>query len=134
FHLHGGKNCGEPYENIFIAKTKVSLLSYMNEAWNKDEVYKSCKFNIVDTKENTGDVYDDACVVCADGGDLMCCEDCNSTYHQVCMDMEVYDKLRENIVGKRNEVDGELMEQCFQTIQDRYTGIKIIPSVIYNCG
>ncbi|KAL7123514.1 hypothetical protein ACP275_01G109700 [Erythranthe tilingii] len=236
FHLHGGKNCDKPYENIFIAKTNVSLLSYMNEASNKAEVYESRKFNIVETKENTSDVYDDACVICADGGDLMCCEDCNSTYHQVCMDMEdvpegtwycpycvckfcakpadkndyllkcpqcekkyhwechqikeqrninlnsisiapfcersckeVCDKLREKIVGKRNQVDGgyswtllhhqiddnecgdqdkysttichsklavakELMEQCFQTIQDRYTGIKIIPSVIYNCG
>ncbi|KAL7160536.1 hypothetical protein ABFS83_01G102700 [Erythranthe nasuta] len=233
FHLHGGKNCDKPYENIFIAKTKVSLLSYMNEAWNKAEVYESRKFNIVETKGNASDVYDDACMICADGGDLMCCEDCNSTYHQVCMDMEglgtahivcanfvqnqlrkmityssdlnvrkdvnhwechqikeqrninlnsipiapfcdrsckeVCDKLREKIVRKRNEVDGgyswtllhhqiddnefgdqdkysttichsklavakELMEQCFQTIQDRYTGIKIIPSVIYNCG
>lgn len=88
--------------------------------------------------------------------------------------MKVCDKLRQSIVGKRNEVDDEgyswsllhqmddindgscgiyiednylrtichsklavarrLMEQCFQTIQDRYTGVHIIPSVVYNCG
>ncbi|KAI3469014.1 hypothetical protein Pfo_025677 [Paulownia fortunei] len=236
FHVHGGRNCDKPYESVFIAETKVSLLSYMIEAWNKPEEFQSHKFNVIETKGNASDFYDDACMICADGGDLICCEECNSTYHQVCMGMEdipeeswycpycvckfcgkpahqndyllncpqcekkyhwecyqmkeqrkmdlntipvapfckrsckeVCDKLAKSMVGKRNEIDEgyswtllhqmddgsgiyiddkymrtmchsklavarRLMEECFEPIQDRHTRIKVIPSVVYNCG
>lgn len=91
FHLHGGRiNWGDkPYESVFVAQTKASLFSYMIEAWNKPQEVECRKFNGVETKGKATDLYDDACMICADGGDLMCCEKCNSTYHQVCMDMEV---------------------------------------------
>ncbi|KAG8374664.1 hypothetical protein BUALT_Bualt10G0019500 [Buddleja alternifolia] len=236
FHLHGGRNSDKPYESIFVVKTKISLLSYMIEAWNKPEESELHKCNVIEIEGNASDLYDDACMVCADGGNLMCCEECNSTYHQVCIGLEdvpegswycpycvckfcakpaheddnlitcpqcekryhwechkmrehqkldlnrspvapfcernckkVYDKLIKSMVGKRNELDEgyswtllhqmdgdsemyiddkylrtichsklvvarRLMEECFEPIQDRHTKIKVIPSVVYNCG
>ncbi|XP_051114949.1 increased DNA methylation 1-like [Andrographis paniculata] len=85
FHLHGGRSCKKPYKNIFISDTNVPLLSYMAEAWNEPGESESHRFNAVEAR---GDIYDDACMVCADGGNLMCCEKCSSTYHQVCLGME----------------------------------------------
>ncbi|KAI3691608.1 hypothetical protein L6452_31405 [Arctium lappa] len=43
----------------------------------------------VKTKGSDGDIYDDACILCADGGNLICCEQCNSTFHAKCLGMQV---------------------------------------------
>ncbi|KAL8539876.1 hypothetical protein ACS0TY_001474 [Phlomoides rotata] len=240
FHVHNGgngRNCGRAYESTFIVETQVSLMGCMLEAWKNAEESQWHKFNRIETTLGDGsDIYDDACMVCADGGDLMCCDKCNSTYHPSCMDMEdvpedswhcpycvckfcekpaldndylfkcpqcakryhwechqmreskmdlnistiapfcersckkICDKLRKSMIGKINEIDGgyswsllhqmveefdvaytvdkyirvlchsklavarRLMEECFELIQDRYTKIKVIPAVVYNCG
>ncbi|XP_073120752.1 increased DNA methylation 1-like [Henckelia pumila] len=205
FLVHIGKNEEKPYENIYVAHNQASLLSCLVEAWNKPRESECHRFNMI-TESSAGDAYDDACMICADGGDLMCCEQCNSTYHQACMSMEmllcvdhwechfgvkekrnidlnvdtpspfcdrsckeVYEKLTRDMVGQRNELDEgfswtllhqmsdgfgmyisdkylrtmchsklgvarRLMEECFEPIKDRYTKIKVIPSVVYNCG
>ncbi|KAK9275952.1 hypothetical protein L1049_023227 [Liquidambar formosana] len=54
----GCSNRRKPYENIFVTRTGV------------------------------GDQHDDACVVCSDGGQLICCDRCPSTYHHTCAGME----------------------------------------------
>ncbi|KAI3828916.1 hypothetical protein L1987_03027 [Smallanthus sonchifolius] len=43
----------------------------------------------VTTKGFDDDGYDDVCILCADGGNLICCEQCNSTFHVKCLDMKV---------------------------------------------
>ncbi|KZV50814.1 hypothetical protein F511_09872 [Dorcoceras hygrometricum] len=237
FLIHGGRDGDRPYENIYASRTHDSLLSYLAEAWNKPGELELHRSNNIETQSTADDLHDDACMICADGGDLLCCEKCNSTYHQACMGMkdvpegswycpycvckvcanpankdddlltcpqcekkyhwechvemqdrrnfdlnvisqtpfcdrsckEVYDKLTRDMVGKRNELDEgfswtllhrwsdgfgmfigdtylrtmchsklgvarSLMEECFEPIKDRYTGIKVIPSVVYNCG
>ncbi|PIN13534.1 Histone acetyltransferase [Handroanthus impetiginosus] len=89
FLVHKGVICDKPYENVYLAyKKDFSLLYYMTKAWNKLEERKWRKMNVIETKDNASDFYDDACMICADGGILMCCEECNSTYHQVCMGVE----------------------------------------------
>ncbi|THF99402.1 hypothetical protein TEA_019128 [Camellia sinensis var. sinensis] len=40
-------------------------------------------------RQLASDKHDDACMICADGGSLLCCDMCSSTYHQDCMDMDV---------------------------------------------
>lgn len=89
FHVHGGRNCKKPYESIFLAKKQQSLFDCMIEAWNEPDESQYHKFNIIKAKSNAIDLYDDACMICADGGNLICCERCYSTYHQVCVGMEV---------------------------------------------
>ncbi|CAA2938935.1 increased DNA methylation 1-like [Olea europaea subsp. europaea] len=88
FHIHGGRNCKKPYESIFLAKKQQSLFNCMIEAWNEPDESQYHKFNIIKAKSNAIDLYDDACMICADGGNLICCERCYSTYHQVCVGME----------------------------------------------
>ncbi|CAI9755339.1 unnamed protein product [Fraxinus pennsylvanica] len=135
FHIHGGRNCEKPYESIFLAKKQQSLFNCMIEAWNRPDESQRHKFNIIKAKSNAVDLYDDACMICADGGNLICCEECYSTYHQVCIDhwecrrskesgeidlnlnctpvapfclescKEVHDKLSKVLVGKKNELN-----------------------------
>lgn len=89
FQAHAGWEIGKPFENIFIMETRSSLLSCMNEAWNQPRELARHKFNTIEGEGGSSDIYDDACMICADGGELMCCDKCNSTYHHRCMDMEV---------------------------------------------
>ncbi|KAG8374663.1 hypothetical protein BUALT_Bualt10G0019400 [Buddleja alternifolia] len=88
FHLYVGRNCDKPYESIFVVKTKISRLSYMIKAWNKPKESELHRCNVIEIEGNTSDLYDDACMVCANGGNLMCCEECNSTYNQACTGLE----------------------------------------------
>ncbi|KAL6616776.1 hypothetical protein ACP70R_039046 [Stipagrostis hirtigluma subsp. patula] len=41
------------------------------------------------TKAGDKDSSDDACGVCADGGELLCCDSCPSTFHPECLAMKV---------------------------------------------
>lgn len=96
FTFHGGRrNNNKPYQSIFTIRKRISLLSCMVQAWNNPEESERRRFNRIETKGTNAacDPYDDACMICADGGNLMCCEQCNSTYHQACMAMEVREKV-----------------------------------------
>ncbi|KAM7491175.1 hypothetical protein LguiA_034096 [Lonicera macranthoides] len=82
FQFHGGRKIEGICDNIFLVEKGV---------------YLSC---LVDS-----DSYDDACIVCANGGNLMCCEDCPSTYHHTCVGWEVYEKMQ-RMVGEKIVVGG----------------------------
>ncbi|KAM3396993.1 increased DNA methylation 1-like [Capsicum galapagoense] len=89
FYKHAGGTSSKLYEKIFIAETCSPLLSSMVQAWNLPEERKFRQFNLIETKEDASDTYDDACMICADGGDLMCCDKCSSTYHhEKCLGMK----------------------------------------------
>ena len=89
FQLHAGDEPNRPYHRIFVAETGVSLLACQAEAWNKQAIPEKQGFHLIEPKEDVLDTNDDACVVCADGGNLICCDKCPSTYHISCLEMEV---------------------------------------------
>jgi hypothetical protein len=89
FEVHAASNLKRPYANIFVVKRQVSLLQCQVEALARTRESRHCGFNRIEPKENAVDKYDDACMICADGGELICCDKCPSTFHIDCLGMEV---------------------------------------------
>lgn len=75
-----------PYDNIYLVRLQSYLLSIMVKALQRED---EVTFNLIQLHTIASDRNDDACIVCADGGDLICCHQCPSTYHLNCLDMEV---------------------------------------------
>ncbi|KAL9231156.1 hypothetical protein vseg_006414 [Gypsophila vaccaria] len=78
----------EPYQNVFVDGMNVSLLSCLIEAWNRHSVPARNGYYHVVKRPRVRDDHDDSCMICADGGDLMCCDKCPSTYHPRCLGFE----------------------------------------------
>ncbi|GMN30987.1 hypothetical protein TIFTF001_003055 [Ficus carica] len=79
---------GEPYKQIFLQNGR-SLFQYLVKAWYDgiDDIGPSMLENF-ELGKDASDKSDDACIVCADGGDLICCKNCPSTFHFSCLKLE----------------------------------------------
>lgn len=86
FKVHAGLKQPRPSLDLFVQSSKPYTLCQL-QAWSAE--FKKRKSNSLVTGTDDKDANDDTCGICGDGGDLICCDNCPSTYHQTCLSTEV---------------------------------------------
>ncbi|CAM0876225.1 unnamed protein product [Alopecurus aequalis] len=86
FVAHAGGQVSKPYRNIFVDGLDSDLLHCLISAWDKQSDSERQAFFPVSTEGD--DPNDDTCGICGDGGSLMCCDGCPSTFHMSCLELE----------------------------------------------
>ncbi|KAL3508755.1 hypothetical protein ACH5RR_028156 [Cinchona calisaya] len=82
FKSHASFRHKHPCLNLFMESGKPFSLCQL-EAWSAE--YKARKGAPRTVQIEEMDEYDNSCGCCGDGGDLLCCDSCPSTFHLECL-------------------------------------------------
>jgi hypothetical protein len=86
FMAHAGRSHPQSSLGLFLESGKSYTLCLV-EAWSAESM--SRRSNAWGRKVEAIDESDDTCGFCGDGGELLCCDNCPSTYHQACLSAKV---------------------------------------------
>lgn len=85
FKTHAGFSQNRPCLNLFVGSGRPYTLCQL-QAWSAEyKVRRSCTQYV---PLDEFDKNDDSCGLCGDGGELLCCDNCPSTFHQSCLSAE----------------------------------------------
>ncbi|KAL1075131.1 hypothetical protein V6Z11_D11G338100 [Gossypium hirsutum] len=85
FKTHAGFKFNRPCMNLFMESGKPFTLCQL-QAWSAE--YKTRKNGIQKVEADDNDQNDDSCGLCGDVGELICCDNCPSTFHLSCLFMK----------------------------------------------
>ncbi|TKV91378.1 hypothetical protein SEVIR_9G092200v4 [Setaria viridis] len=86
FVAHAGGDVKKPYRNIVVDGLDIDLMHCLTNAWNKQSDSERQDFFPISIEGD--DPNDDTCGICGDGGNLICCDGCPSTFHMSCLGLE----------------------------------------------
>ncbi|TVU45038.1 hypothetical protein EJB05_04507 [Eragrostis curvula] len=86
FVAHAGGEIKKSYRNIIVDQLDIDLLQCLVHAWDKQSDSERQAFFPISTEGD--DPNDDTCGICGDGGNLICCDGCPSTFHMSCLGLE----------------------------------------------
>jgi hypothetical protein len=86
FKIHAGFKLNRPCLNLFMESGKPFTLCQL-QAWSAEYKIRKSRTRVVQAGED--DQNDDSCGLCGDGGELICCDNCPSTFHQACLSTQV---------------------------------------------
>ncbi|KAE9621613.1 putative histone acetyltransferase chromatin regulator PHD family [Lupinus albus] len=82
FKFHAGFTLNRPCLNLFMGSGEPFSLCLL-QAWSDE--YKARKSQNQVVKVDNDDRNDDSCGLCGEGGELICCDSCPSTFHLTCL-------------------------------------------------
>lgn len=83
FKIHAGFKVNRPCLNLFMESSGMPYTLCQLQAWSAE--YKTRKGGKPSLHVDHEDQNDDTCGLCGDGGELICCDNCPSTFHQACL-------------------------------------------------
>jgi len=109
FEAHCGSKLHRPCANIYVEDGRTLTELQMEALRKHNSSERSIYFHpamgpgrrrsgSTKGKEHAADGNDDTCGVCGDGGMLICCDLCPSTFHLTCMELEVKFPLLRQLV------------------------------------